>query len=335
MTTPTPTPPTGPEDPPVQLTPQTRGVRAVDGNRAALLLLVVQNVASALLIRYAGAGLGTALLGSFLITVLLAFLALPGPMRALLADSRWRTPPAWGTALAGFALGFMASRAFALAYLMLVPGAASSVPQFLSKGIDLWVLVLSAGLLIPLAEEVAFRGLMMRGHERAAGFTVAALTSTLAFSIAHGVPASIAGILPLAYVLARIVQHTGSLWNAVIIHALNNTLSVVLGAVLAGNSLGKQNEAMDMLKSEALRLPLAGGALLFGAAVLFVVQQWLTPRPDPQVLDLQMPSAQVSSTRGPWLSAAYVVIVLFGLLAILAGLPAVQAQLTNLRGVLR
>lgn len=325
MTTPTPTPPTGPEDPPVQLTPLTGGIHAVDGNRAALLLLVVQNVASALLIRYAGVGLGMALLGSFLLTVILASLLLPGPMRSLLADSRWRTPPAWGTALAGFVLGFLASRAFALAYVTLVPSAAGTMPQFLSTGVDLWVLVLSAGVLIPLAEEVAFRGLMMRGHERAAGFTVAALTSTLAFSIAHGVPASIAGIIPLAYLLARIVQHTGSLWNAVIIHALNNTLSVGLGAFLAGKKIGNQEEALDMLKNEALRVPLAVGALLFGVAVMFVIHQWLTPKPD----------AQVASARGPWLSAAYVVIVLFGLFALLAGLPAVQAQLTDLRGIMQ
>lgn len=326
MSTPPSTSPTWPDEPVTEGAPASpSGVRAVDGNRAALLLLLVQNVASALLLRYAGVGLGLALLGSFLLTVVSAFLLLPGPMRALLADSRWRTPPAWGTALAGFVLGFMASRAFALAYITLVPSAAGSMPQFLSKGVDLWILVLSAGILIPLAEEVAFRGLMMRGHERAAGFGLATLTSTLAFSLAHGVPASIVGIIPLAIVLAKIVQHTGSLWNAVIIHALNNTLSVGLGAFLAGRNLGNQEEAMDMLKNEALRLPLAAGAALFGTAVLFVLYQWLTPRPDPQV----------GSARGPWLSASYAVILLFGLFAVLAGLPAVQAQLSSLRGIMQ
>lgn len=326
MSTPDLPPSTWPEDTtPDALANPRGGIRAVDGNRAALLLLVAQNVASAVLIRYAGVGLGMALLGSFLLTVLLAALLLPGTLRALLRDSRWRTPPSWGLALAGFVLGFLASRAFALAYVTLVPSATGSMPQFLSHGPDLWVLVLSAGVLIPFAEEVAFRGLMMRGHERAAGFTVAALTSTLAFSVAHGVPASIVGILPLAYVLARIVQHSGSLWNSVIIHALNNTISVGLGAALAGKEIGNQAEAMDMLKNEALRLPLAGGALLFGTAVLFVIHQWMTPKPD----------GQVRSAPGPWLSGAYVVIVLFGLLAVLAGIPAVQASMTNLRGIMQ
>ncbi len=229
-----------------------------------------------------------------------------------------------GLALGAFALGFVASRAFAFAYIALVPSAAASVPQFLSHGPDLYLLVLSAGVLIPLAEEVAFRGLMMRGHERAAGFTVAALASSFAFGLAHGVPASVVGILPLAYVLARVVQHSGSLWNSVIIHALNNTLSVVLAAALAGKSLAGEDAATELLKNESMRLPMAGGALLLGVAALAVAHLWLVPRPDPAV----------GKTRGPWLSGAYVVVVVFGLLAIILGLPAVQAALTELSDLL-
>lgn len=327
MSTPEPLRPTPwPEDPPQNPTfssgPQ---IRAVDGNRAALMLLVVQNVVSALLIGQLHLGLGMALLLSFAATVAVAFGVFPAQMRALAADTRWRTRPTWGTALGAFALAFLASRAFALAYVTLVPGSASTVPQFLSHGPDLIILVVAAGLLIPFAEEVAFRGLMMRGQERAAGFTVAALATSFAFGIAHGVPASIAGILPLAYVLARVVQHSGSLWNSVIIHALNNTISVALGAFLAGNNLGNQDEAMNLVKSEALRLPLGIGAVLFGIAVLFVAHMWLTPKPDPQV----------GSRRGPWLSGAYVGIVLFGLAAIVTSIPAVQIWISQFQNLHR
>lgn len=309
--------------------PRDAGIRAVDGNRAAMALLIVQNVVSAVLIGVLHLNLGLALLLTFGATVLVGVTLFRPAMRALVADTRWRTPPAWGLALGAFALAFMASRAFALAYVTLVPSAAGAVPQFLSHGPDLALLVLSAGLLVPLAEEVAFRGLMMRGQERAAGFTVAALATSFAFALAHGVPASIAGILPLAYVLARVVQHSGSLWNSVIIHAANNTLSVVLGSVLAGKVLDGQQDrtdkALDLLKSEGLRLPLALGAVLFGAAVLFIVHIWLTPKPDPQV----------RSRPGPWLSGAYVVVLLFGVLAVLSGLPVVQEALGHLQNIRR
>ncbi|CAM4066631.1 CPBP family intramembrane glutamic endopeptidase [Deinococcus marmoris] len=299
------------------------GIRAVDGNRAALGLLIVQNVVSALLIAQR-VPLGTALLGSFAVVVAAAFIFFRPTVRALAADTRWRTPPSWGLALAAFALAFLASRAFVLAYITFFPGAADSVPQFLSSGPDLWALLLAAGLLIPFAEEVAFRGLMMRGHERAAGFTVAALTSTFAFSVAHGVPASIAGILPLAYVLARLVQHSGSLWNGVVVHALNNTLAVGLGAFLAGKDLGDPAQAGELLSNPALKIPLGIGALLFGSVVMVVLHLWLTPRPD----------AQERSAPGPWLSLAYVVIVLFGAVAVALTFPQVGLWFSDLRGAL-
>ncbi|BDP42216.1 hypothetical protein DAETH_21850 [Deinococcus aetherius] len=315
--------PTFPSPDPVPVAP-VRGVRAVDGNRAALTLLITQNVVSALLIA-AHLPLGTALLGAFVATVLLGLVAFRPALTALTRDSRWRTPPSWGLAVAVFVVAFLASRAFALVFVALWPQGADAIPQFLSKGADLWALLLAAGLLVPFAEEVAFRGLMMRGHERAAGFTVAALTSSFAFAVAHGVPASVAGILPLAYALARLTQHTGSLWNAVIVHALNNTLAVAAGALLAGRDLGDTGRASEMLRNPGVAVPLAVGAGLFGVAVLVVLHLWLTPKPD----------AQARSAPGPWLSAAYVAVVLFGVVAAAVTLPAVQHAITDVRGVMR
>ncbi|MHA0034816.1 CPBP family intramembrane glutamic endopeptidase [Deinococcus sp. PESE-38] len=329
--------------PPTQVPPETRPpetgpqITALSGNRAALTLLVVQNVVSAFAMGVwlplgadgqavrigLGLPLGTALLLSFAVTVLVALTAFKGAMAALRADTRWRTPPSWGTALAAFVLAFLASRAFVIAYVMLVPSAADTVPEFLSRGADVVPLVLAAGLLIPLAEEIAFRGLMMRGQERAAGFGVAAVATTVAFALAHGVPASIAGILPLAYVLARLTQHTGSLWNSVIVHALNNLLAVVLGLVLIGK-VG-QGQSGDLLASGALRLPAALLALLFGAAVLTVLHLWLTPRPDP--VERRAP--------GPWVSGSYVIIVLFGLALALLSLPGVQSLFDTAERFLR
>lgn len=304
--------------------PADSGIRAVDGNRAALTLLLTQNVVSAVLMAR-GVPLGTALLLSFVANVILALTVFRPAMRALVQDSRWRTPPSWGLALAAFVLAFLASRAFALFFVVLFPSGADAIPQFLSKGPDTWALLLAAGLLIPFAEEVAFRGLMMRGHERAAGFTVAALTVSVAFAVAHGVPASVAGILPLAYALARLTQHTGSLWNAVIVHALNNSIAVGLGAFLAGRNLPDPTETGDLLRNPALTLPLALGALLFGGVVLLVLHLWLVPKPDPAV----------RSVPGPWLSAAYVGVVLFGVLAALLTLPAATQFLSQLQGALR
>ncbi|THF67809.1 CPBP family intramembrane metalloprotease [Deinococcus sp. Arct2-2] len=327
------TPPQAPPESPAPLWPTDQtpvrpptdsGIRAVDGNRAALTLLLTQNVVSAVLMSQ-GVPLGTALLLSFVANLILALTIFRPSMRALVQDSRWRTPPSWGLAIAAFVLAFLASRAFALFFVVLFPSGAGAIPQFLTQGPDLWALLLAAGLLIPLAEEVAFRGLMMRGHERAAGFTVAAITVSVAFAVAHGVPASIAGILPLAYALARLAQHTGSLWNGVIVHVLNNSIAIGLGAFLAGRNLPDPTESGDLLRNSALTVPLALGALLFGGVVMVVLHLWLVPKPDPAV----------KSRPGPWLSAAYVAVLLFGVLAALLTLPAVAQALADLQTTIR
>lgn len=304
--------------------PAPRGVRAVDGNRAALALLIIQNVVSAVLLSLK-VPLGASLLGAFVVVVLVGLTVFRGPMDALFRDVRWRTPPAWGVAVAAFVLAFLASRAFVLAFVTLFPETADSTPQFLSTGVDLWVLLLAAGVLVPVAEEVAFRGLMMRGHERAVGFGVAAVTSSLAFSLAHGAPVSVVGILPLAYVLARVTQHTGSVWNAVIIHVLNNTIALSLGAFLAGRLPTDPAQATEMLSNPALKFPLAIGAALFGTVVLVVLHLWLTPKPDPQA----------GSAPGPWLSGAYVAVLLFGLTALLLTFPPVAEWLGTVRASLQ
>ena len=101
---------TAPDQPLSPSAPQAPGIRAVDGNRAAFALLLAQNVLSAIAIG-AGVPLGTALLLSFLGNAVLALTVFRRPMRALLRDSRWRTPPSWGLSLAAFVLAFLVSPA--------------------------------------------------------------------------------------------------------------------------------------------------------------------------------------------------------------------------------
>ena len=59
--------------------------------------------------------------------------------------------------------------------------------------------------------------------------------------------------------------------------------------------------------------------------VLLVLHLWLVPRPDPAV----------RSVPGPWLSAAYVGVVLFGVVAARLTLAAMAQVFANLQGALR
>lgn len=284
-------PPSGP--PPADARP-----RPLDGNRAALLLLLTQNVVTGLLVSLAKFPLGLSLGLSFVATALLAWLLLRPALGRLVSDSRWRTPPAVWTALGALVLGVIASRGVLLFVQSVAPQSLGNIEQFKTAGWDQWVLLLAGGLLIPFAEEVAFRGLLMRGYEAARGPLFAAVASSLLFAFAHGVPAQIAAILPIAWVLARANQHSGSLWTGVVIHALNNGLSLLLALLLTGTKLMDQAQReLEHLKALPIGLGVAG--LLVAAACMFVATVWLQPRAD-----------EAAPAGGPVVSGSLVVLVL-------------------------
>jgi membrane protease YdiL (CAAX protease family) len=263
---------------PAPLSPDLRP-RPLDGNRAALLLLVTQNVVTGLLTVWAKVPLGLSLLLSFVATALLAALLLRPALERLFRDARWKTPPAVWTALGALVLGVIASRGVLVFVQSVYPQSLGKIEQFQTTGWDRWALLLAGGLLIPFAEEVAFRGLLLRGYERARGPLFAALVSSLLFGLAHGVPAQIAAILPIAWVLARSVQHSGSFWTGVVVHALNNGLSLLLAVALSGSKLlGDAQKQLNDLKALPLQLGIAG--LLVAAAAMFVATLWLRPRSD-------------------------------------------------------
>ena len=249
-------------------------ITPAQGGWAALIVLAMQNLVSLVALR-AGLPLGVALLLAFVATVLLFFLTMRRTAQMLFQDSRWRNAPNIGVALGVFALAFVASRAILVFLLSIWPAGAQTVPQFLSSGADVWVLLLVAGFLIPLAEEVAFRGLLMRGVEYARGPLFAALLSSAFFGLAHGAPAQVIAILPLAWLMARAVQHSNSLWTSITIHVLNNSLAVGLAAFLQGRALGALTGDVGGLKIP-LSLGLAG--LLVGGASLLIGTLWLVPR---------------------------------------------------------
>lgn len=274
----TPPPTTPPPITPPPITP-------AEGGWAAVIVLVTQNAVSAIALAR-GLPLGTALLLSFVGVVLVFGLTMRRTALALFRDPRWRTRPSVGVVLGSFALAFVASRALLLFVLSLWPAGAQTVPEFLSKGADVWVLLLVAGFLIPVAEEVAFRGLLMRGFEWARGPLFAALVSSLLFGLAHGAPAQVIAILPLAWFLARSVQYSGSLWTSISIHILNNALAVGLSAFLQGKDLSALGGDVTGVK---IPLTLGLASLLIGVAALVIGTLWLTPRTAPAVRSPQWP----------------------------------------------
>lgn len=252
-------------------------ITPAQGGWGILLLLSVQYMVVGVA-QYWHAPIGAALLLAAALTFSGYMALLPYPMKLLREDSRWRTRPRLSVVLGGYLLGSLATGGMMLFGSSLWPAAISEVPHFLSKGGDQLALLLAAGLLIPLNEEIAFRGLLMRGLERARGPLFAALLSALLFAMGHGSPLQVLGILPLAWVLARAVQYTGSLWTSVGIHMLNNTVTTLvwmfLPQKLLDSALG--GAALDTAPRIPLSMGLAG--LLVSITAVSILTVWLKPK---------------------------------------------------------
>jgi hypothetical protein len=104
-------------------------------------------------------------------------------------------------------------------------------------GWDLYLgMLLTAGVLAPIVEELAFRGLLYRWLRERLGIWIAAFGSAIGFSVLHGIPGLIPAIAVLGLVLAWIYEITGTLWAPIIVHGIYNAIvtTILYAAVSQG-----------------------------------------------------------------------------------------------------
>ena len=140
-------------------------------------------------------------------------------------------PIAWGWCFATVFAAFGALAAYGL--LTRLPGLdrlqpESNVPTTLfdQRSVVPFTVVLVL-VVAPLAEEMFFRGFIFRGFQGRLGLWGAALASGVLFSLIH---LSIGLIVPftiIGFLFAVLAGRTGSLWNAIIVHAMFNFVGVV------------------------------------------------------------------------------------------------------------
>lgn len=87
-------------------------------------------------------------------------------------------------------------------------------------------LVVSA--IVPLFEELLFRGLLFGWLRLHLGTYMAAAISALAFAAAHGMLFAIPAVFVLGVILALLYERSGSLWPAIICHGGYNALMLSL-----------------------------------------------------------------------------------------------------------
>lgn len=93
-------------------------------------------------------------------------------------------------------------------------------------------MAITVTLAAPLGEEIFFRGFALPALRRTFGLLAAIVVSGALFSLLHMDPVGFVGLLEIGMLLAALRVWSGSLWAAVIGHAVNN--GIAGGAFLLG-----------------------------------------------------------------------------------------------------
>lgn len=138
---------------------------------------------------------------------------------------------------------------------------------------DRLALAAVATLLAPVCEEIAFRGYVQTTLGLRRGPAGAVLGAAVLFALLHMNPVLFPALVVLGAAFGWLTWRAGSIWPAVLAHAVNNgiTSSLVLGGV--GTPAGP-----PPLPAIAQAMGLGGGALLVAAAAYRAA----TPSPPPQ-----------------------------------------------------
>lgn len=148
--------------------------------------------------------------------------ALPAALRGLL----------WGV------LFILVSGAVQL-LLTLLGVASDQASQFPLQGsgtagrVAIWV---AGVVLAPVAEEIFFRGYVLRAMSARKGYARGLVYSSVVFGLVHF---NLAAFLPLALggmLLAVSYRRTGSLWTPIVAHSLNNAFAFAVLTFFAGGS---------------------------------------------------------------------------------------------------
>ncbi len=90
-------------------------------------------------------------------------------------------------------------------------------------------LFLYVGILVPLAEEALFRGILFSWLRTRFPFYAAAAISAGIFSVAHFSEHALLPIFIAGMMLAYLTERSGSIWPAIIMHQTYNSLILIVG----------------------------------------------------------------------------------------------------------
>lgn len=94
------------------------------------------------------------------------------------------------------------------------------------------LMFLFGGFVVPLAEEIFFRGLLYRWMRQFWNVWPAIIVSSILFGLLHGEISVAGATFILGIILAWLYERSGSLWPSITIHVINNSLKLLILYVL-------------------------------------------------------------------------------------------------------
>lgn len=187
----------------------------------------------------------------WVLAVAAAFCAVHLRTRAQRERVAMRRPalPAWAVAAAVPAFMMLKCSVEALLPGPRGHGGGDPVHGWLASGGGWAPIVLALVLVVPLAEETIFRGMMMPWLERRFGPFAAVVGSGVAFALVHFNPAGLPSFLMGGLVLSYAAHASRSLWVSILLHAAANATMVLS---VAGVPFGVRAAHLLLLPSAAV-----------------------------------------------------------------------------------
>ena len=112
---------------------------------------------------------------------------------------------------------------------------------------DILLLFGAAVLTAAVCEEFLFRGLLLQLLRRRSGWLVAIVSSALLFAVFHLNPVVLAPVGLVGAYLAVLVWRSGSLYPAILAHALNNGLALFASQIFADDAQAYERHVVGTL----------------------------------------------------------------------------------------
>ncbi len=138
------------------------------------------------------------------------------------------------------------------------------------------------GIIVPIAEELIFRGVLFKRIRAVGSFKKAAMFSTLLFGMSHGNIVQLVFALILGMFLAYVYEKYGSFIAPLSLHITVNITSLLL----------TETGAFQWLSAKALRLAIATVFCAFVGSIMFVMIQRMEER-----VEIVIPKDEITSTK--------------------------------------